>query len=69
MFYGDESYGRNDGYFALLESCRDVFERDEPKFAFKELNNPNFNFKIVTEEIVLGKDEENSGGFFNGGLA
>lgn len=44
MFFGDESYGRNDGYFALLESCRDVFERDEPIFAFKHLSNPKFNF-------------------------
>ena len=31
MFYGDESYGRNDGYFILLEALRDTFERVESK--------------------------------------
>ena len=27
MIRGDESYGRNWGYYCLLEACRDVFER------------------------------------------
>src|SRR5690606_4318292 len=30
MIFGDESYGRNDGYYLFLEACRDVFERKNP---------------------------------------
>ncbi|KAK2052285.1 hypothetical protein LY76DRAFT_650678 [Colletotrichum caudatum] len=29
MLRGDESYGRNSGYYCLLEAFRDVFERGE----------------------------------------
>ena len=27
MFMGDEDYGRNKGYYVLLDTFRDIFER------------------------------------------
>ena len=33
LIHGDESYGRNKGYYVLLEAIRDTFERgDNPKY-------------------------------------
>ena len=31
MFLGDESYGRNKGYYVLLDTLRDIFERGGEK--------------------------------------
>jgi tryptophanase len=31
MFLGDESYGRNKGYYVLLDTFRDIFERGGEK--------------------------------------
>lgn len=31
MFLGDESYGRNKGYYVLLDAFRDIFERGGEK--------------------------------------
>ncbi len=31
LFLGDESYGRNKGYYVLLEAFRDIFERGGEK--------------------------------------
>jgi len=57
--------GRNDGYFVLLEVMRDIFERKEPKYAFKELLLPSSNFDKIVSEMM----NEETGGFFNGGVA
>ena len=36
LFHGDESYGRNKGYYVLLDAIRDTFERgNEPKRSVK----------------------------------
>ena len=48
MFYGDESYGRNDGYFVLLEALRDTFERVEPKNLYLQM------FKLKAHLRILG---------------
>ncbi|KAK2026555.1 beta-eliminating lyase [Colletotrichum zoysiae] len=38
MLRGDESYGRNSGYYCLLEAFRDVFERGEDrKYVFRDV--------------------------------
>lgn len=47
MFYGDESYGRNDGYYVLLETLRDIIERKEPKYAFKNMFIPKPKFSDI----------------------
>ncbi|MBD3198284.1 MAG: tryptophanase [Candidatus Lokiarchaeota archaeon] len=66
LFHGDESYGRNKGYYVLLEAIRDIFERGD-----------NYQRKIdlilygerdpqkLMEEIYLKSFE---GGFANGGI-
>ncbi|KAK1950814.1 beta-eliminating lyase [Colletotrichum sublineola] len=38
MLRGDESYGRNSGYYCLLEAFRDIFERGEDrKYVFRDV--------------------------------
>lgn len=66
IFYNKKTkIGRNDGYFVLLEVMRDIFERKEPKYSFKELLLPNSNFEKIVSEMM----SEEKGGFFNGGVA
>ncbi|KAL7713686.1 Tryptophanase [Entamoeba marina] len=61
LFRGDESYGRNHGYYAFQESIRDAFERgDKAKWVIRDIisgapnftNNPNDSF--WTEEVQEG---------------
>ena len=35
LFLGDESYGRNKGYYVLLDTFRDIFERGGEKIGKK----------------------------------
>ncbi|KAI8290241.1 Tryptophanase [Colletotrichum sp. SAR 10_98] len=64
MLRGDESYGRNSGYYCLLEAFRDVFERGEDRRSvFKDVlagtADSTFYREIFLKEIC--------GGFVNGG--
>eukprot|EP00124_Ichthyophonus_hoferi_P000053 Ihof_evm6s2 gene=Ihof_evmTU6s2 len=65
---GDESYGRNTGYYCMLEAFRDTFERgDKPHRLVDSLLSPT-NEDIATQVLfdhLTGKDEQ--GGFFNSG--
>jgi tryptophanase len=69
LFLGDECYGRNRGYYVLLDAIRDTFERgDEPKKIinlFRAGEDRNNVEKTMTE-VYLAQEE---GGFVNGGVA
>jgi len=66
LFLGDESYGRNKGYYVLLEAIRDTFERgDDPKRAVNLILSGETNVKILMDELYLKAFE---GGFVNGGV-
>ncbi|GAH54129.1 unnamed protein product, partial [marine sediment metagenome] len=66
LFHGDESYGRNKGYYVLLEAIRDTFERgDEPKKAVNLILSGETNIKTLMDELYLKAFE---GGFVNGGV-
>jgi tryptophanase len=65
LFHGDESYGRNKGYYVLLDSLRDTFERgDSPREAIKLVLSGERNTDILMKNLYLTTDE---GGFVNGG--
>ncbi len=69
MFLGDESYGRNKGYYVLLDAFRDVFERGGEKNWKKSIDL----IKTDCQDIDRMMDElylcEYEGGLFNGGAA
>ena len=66
LFHGDESYGRNKGYYVLLEAIRDIFERgNEPKRAINLILSGETNVKTLMNELYLKSFE---GGFVNGGV-
>jgi len=67
LFRGDESYGRNHGYFAVLDAVRDIFQ---PKSTDKPRVDTLIKKIIVDEdsrpsELELRHPE--AGGFVNGG--
>jgi tryptophanase len=67
MFLGDESYGRNKGYYVLLDAFRDVFERgNDQKRLIDYLRNGTDKDDVqkMMDEVYLVDCE---GGFFNGG--
>lgn len=65
LFHGDESYGRNKGYYALLDAIRDIFERgDEPKKSINLILSGETNMMKLMNELYLTSFE---GGFVNGG--
>ena len=69
LFLGDESYGRNKGYYVLLDTFRDIFERGGEKNWKKIIDLVRTDCKDIEKmmnEIYLC---EYSGGFFNGGSA
>ncbi len=67
LFHGDESYGRNKGYYVLLDSIRDTFERgDNPKNSFKLILSGERNVETLIKDLYTNSYE---GGFVNGGLA
>ncbi|MEJ2250684.1 MAG: tryptophanase [Candidatus Lokiarchaeota archaeon] len=66
LFHGDESYGRNKGYYVLLDAIRDTFERgDNPKKALDLILSGETNIDKLMEELYLTSYE---GGFVNGGV-
>ncbi len=67
MFLGDESYGRNKGYYVLLEAFRDVFERGGEKNWKKSIDlirTGCTDIDKMMDELYLCEYE---GGLFNGG--
>ncbi|MFX1454382.1 MAG: tryptophanase [Promethearchaeota archaeon] len=65
LFHGDESYGRNSGYYVLLDAIRDVVERgDSPKRVINLLLSGETDVKRLMDELYLTTNE---GGFVNGG--
>lgn len=67
MFLGDESYGRNKGYYVLLDALRDVFERgDDQKRIINLVRTDCRDIEKLMDEMYLCEYE---GGLFNGGAA
>ena len=69
MFLGDESYGRNKGYYVLLDAFRDIFERGGEKNWKKSIDlirTDCHDIEKLMNELYLCEYE---GGFFNGGAA
>ena len=69
MFLGDESYGRNKGYYVLLDTFRDIFERGGEKNWKKVIDlvrTDCTDIDKMMDELYLCEYE---GGFFNGGAA
>ena len=69
MFLGDESYGRNKGYYVLLDTFRDIFERGGEKNWKKIIDlvrTDCTDIEKMMKEMYLC---EYSGGLFNGGAA
>jgi tryptophanase len=65
LFHGDESYGRNKGYYVLLEAFRDIFERgDSPKKSIELILSGVDDVERLMNELYLVPYE---GGFVNGG--
>ena len=69
MFLGDEAYGRNKGYYVLLEAFRDIFERGGEKNWKKSIDlirTDCTDIDKLMDELYLCEYE---GGLFNGGSA
>ena len=67
LMLGDESYGRNRGYYVLLEAMRDAFERgDGQKRAIDLIRTNCTDIDRMMDELYLC---EYAGGLFNGGAA
>lgn len=67
MFLGDESYGRNKGYYVLLDAMRDVFERgDDQKRIIDLVRTGCEDIEKMMDEMYLCEYE---GKLFNGGAA
>ena len=69
LFLGDEAYGRNTGYYVLLDTFRDIFERGGEKNWKKTLDLVRTDCRDVEKmmnEVYLCEYE---GGLFNGGAA
>ena len=65
LFHGDESYGRNKGYYVLLDAIRDTFERgDKSNRAINLILSGETDIKKLMDELYLTSFE---GGFVNGG--
>lgn len=66
LFHGDESYGRNKGYYVLLDAVRDTFERgNNPKKSVDLILSGENNVDKLMKELYLISYE---GGFVNGGV-
>lgn len=69
LFMADEAYGRNTGYYVLLDTFRDIFERGGEAHWHKEIDLVRTDCRDVEkmmEELYLCEYE---GGLFNGGAA
>ena len=69
LMLGDESYGRNKGYYVLLDAFRDIFERGGEKNWKKSIDlirTDCSDVEKLMDELYLCEYE---GGLFNGGAA
>ena len=69
LFLGDEAYGRNTGYYVLLDTFRDIFERGGEKNWKKIIDLVRTDCRDIEkmmDEVYLCEYE---GGLFNGGAA
>ena len=69
LFLGDEAYGRNTGYYVLLDTFRDIFERGGEKNWKRSIDLVRTDCRDVEklmDELYLCEYE---GGLFNGGAA
>ena len=65
MLRGDESYGRNSGYYCLLDAVRDVFERgDDRRYLFRDVLAGTADASFYQTAFL----RECGGGLVNGGL-
>jgi tryptophanase len=65
LIHGDESYGRNTGYYLLLDAMRDTFERgDAPHRRFQMTLAGIEDIEQLMHDLYLRED---AGGFVNGG--
>jgi len=66
MMRGDESYGRNSGYYCLLDAFRDVFQRGdtERQCLFRDVLAGTMDANFIREKFLC----ESDGGFVNGGM-
>jgi tryptophanase len=69
LFLGDESYGRNKGYYVLLDTFRDIFERGGEKNWKKIIDLVRTDCKDIEKMMNEMYLCEYSNGFFNGGAA
>ncbi|RBR22522.1 hypothetical protein FVER53590_14027 [Fusarium verticillioides] len=65
IMQGDESYGRNDGYYYFLEALRDIFERGDNRLNTYREYLLDFNVDTYLERFLKYQE----GGFVNGGSA
>lgn len=62
---GDESYGRNYGYYCLLDAFRDIFERgSNQRRLFHTITMGSADVSFYREEVL----QPHQGGFANGGV-
>lgn len=65
LAHGDESYGRNTGYYLLLDAIRDTFERgDAFQHRFHMIFAGSEDVEQLMDDLYLREDR---GGFANGG--
>jgi tryptophanase len=65
LFLGDEAYGRNKGYYILLDTVRDTFERgDQPLKLINLIRSGATNVDQLSDELYLASHQ---GGVVNGG--
>jgi tryptophanase len=65
LILGDEAYGRNKGYYVLLDAVRDTFERgDQPLKLIKLIRSGDTNVDRLSDQLYLAAHQ---GGFVNGG--
>ena len=66
LMHGDESYGRNTGYYVLLDAIRDTFERGNGRRKVVDLVlGGEDDVERLLDELFLQNVE---GGFVNGGI-
>jgi tryptophanase len=64
LMRGDEAYGRNSGYYALLDALRDTFERgDKPQKLVDLFLSDETRPGVLIPRLM----QESEGGFVNGG--
>ena len=65
LILGDEAYGRNKGYYILLDTVRDTFERgDRPLKLLNLIRTGETNVDHLSDQLYLATHQ---GGFVNGG--